>query len=330
MRITITGGAGRLGQALAAHWQDTHHVRTVDAIPLPDGAPSQDHRVGDLRDSAFAQQAIADSDVLVHLAPIAPAGPATASDLDRLDVATRSTYHLMLAAPDAGVQTVVLGSTLDLFAAYPGAWRVTEQWVPQPAPTPGPPRALSGRVQRARAGSRAAPARGLLTPRRGRLGGRGSRANRSMAAGCTWKTPYRLSSARWRSPRPRKNRRTGWWVYHITAAGPRTRVPLEGATDTRLGYAPRHAFRAWWTDDWQHPPATPQPPAVPSRPIRKVVVFGAGGPLAAGRSARCSRKHTRSASRTCSRWPTSSRPTSHNRRARRYRSFSIPRTKRRS
>ena len=87
MRITITGGAGRLGQALAAHWQDTHQVRTVDAIPLPDGATSQDHLVGDLRDSAFAQQAIADTDVLVHLAPIAPAGPATAGDLDRLDVA---------------------------------------------------------------------------------------------------------------------------------------------------------------------------------------------------------------------------------------------------
>ena len=99
MRITITGGAGRLGQALATHWQDTHQVRTVDAVPLADGDPSQDHRVGDLRDSAFAQQAIADTDVLVHLTPIAPAGPATASDLDRLDVATRSTYHLMLRRP---------------------------------------------------------------------------------------------------------------------------------------------------------------------------------------------------------------------------------------
>ena len=136
MRIAITGGAGRLGQALAARWQGTHQVRTVDAVPLPAGAPSHDHLVGDLRDSAFAQQAVADTDILVHLTPIAPAGPATASDLDRLDVATRSTYWLLLAAAQAGVQTVVLGSTLDLFAAYPGAWRITEQWVPQPAPTP--------------------------------------------------------------------------------------------------------------------------------------------------------------------------------------------------
>ena len=50
MRITITGGAGRLGQALAARWQATHQVRTVDTISLPASAPSQDHLVGDLRD----------------------------------------------------------------------------------------------------------------------------------------------------------------------------------------------------------------------------------------------------------------------------------------
>ena len=162
MRITITGGAGRLGQALATYWQDTHQVRTVDAIPLPDGATSQDHLVGDLRDSAFAQQAIADSDVLVHLAPIAPAGSATTGDLNRLDVATRSTYHLMLAAPEAGVRTVVLGSTLDLFAAYPGAWRVTEQWIPQPAPTPAHLAPYLAECRRAGAGPRAAPARRLL------------------------------------------------------------------------------------------------------------------------------------------------------------------------
>ena len=133
MRIMITGGAGRLGQALATCWQATHQVRTVDAIPIPAGAPSQDHLVGDLRDPAFAQQAVADADALVHLAPIAPAE--LASDLDRLDAATRGTYHLLLAAAEAGVQTVVLGSTLDLLAAYPGAWHVTEQWAPRPAPT---------------------------------------------------------------------------------------------------------------------------------------------------------------------------------------------------
>ena len=291
MRITITGGAGRLGQALAAHWQDTHQVRTVDALPLPDGATSQDHLVGDLRDSAFAQQAIADTDVLVHLAPIAPAGPATTSDLDRLDVATRSTYHLMLAAPDAGVKTVVLGSTLDLFAAYPGAWRVTEQWVPQPAPTPAHlapylaecsarelVRALPLRVVCLRLGEVVTGAEVKGQP----FDGRWLHAEDAVQA---------VERAVALTP-TEEEPQTGWWVYHITAAGPRTRVPLEGATDTRLGYAPQHAFRAWWTDDWQHPPADAPRPAVPSRPIRKVVVFGAGGPLAAAAAPLLTETHT--------------------------------------
>ena len=85
---------------------------------------------------------------------------------------------------------------------------------------------------------------------------------------------------------------TGWWVYHIPAAGPRTRVPLGAADETRLGYAPQHDFRAWWPADWQHPPAAPELPAVLSRPIRKVVVFGAGGPLAAAAAPLLAETHT--------------------------------------
>ena len=85
---------------------------------------------------------------------------------------------------------------------------------------------------------------------------------------------------------------TGWWVYHVTAAGPRARAPLVAAGEAPLGYAPRHDFRTWWPEDWQHPPAAPALPAVPSRPIRKVVVFGAGGPLAAATAPLLAETHT--------------------------------------
>ncbi|HEX2515834.1 MAG TPA: NAD(P)-dependent oxidoreductase [Chloroflexota bacterium] len=84
----------------------------------------------------------------------------------------------------------------------------------------------------------------------------------------------------------------GWWVFHIPGAGPHTRVPLAEAGQEAFGYRPVHAFSA--------PPAgrrgeregaspgayasvsslTPAPAKGPARPIRKVVVFGAGGPLA--------------------------------------------------
>ena len=289
MRITITGGAGRLGQALAAHWQATHQVRTVDAISLPASTPSQEHLVGDLRDPAFAEQAVADADTLVHLAPIAPADPA--SDLDRLDDATRGTYHLLLAAAAAGVRTVVLGSTLDLLAAYPGAWHVTEQWAPRPAPTI---EHLAPHLAEcsARELARVLPLR-IVGLRLGEIvdesdiegqpfDGRWLHLDDAIQA---FERAVAFAPGGEEPP-------TGWWVYHITAAGPRARVPLVAAGEAPLGYAPQHDFRSRWPDDWQHPPAAPALPAVPSREIRKVVVFGAGGPLAAATAPLLAETHT--------------------------------------
>ncbi|MAG35389.1 MAG: hypothetical protein CL878_03965 [Dehalococcoidia bacterium] len=279
MRIAITGGAGRLGQALATRWQATHQVRTVDAVPLPPGSSHQDHLAGDLRDPAFAQQAVTDATVLVHLAPIAPAGPAATSDLDRLDVATRGTYQLLLAAADAGVQTVVLGSTLDLFAAYPGAWHVTEQWAPKPAPTPAHLAPYLAECS-ARELARVLPLQ-VVCLRLGEV------VDETEVEG----QPF---DGRWLhlddalqafeqaiAFEPPEAARNGWWVYHIPAAGSRTRVPLVAASEALLEYAPLHDFQAWWPAEYTHQPAAPALPAVESRAIRKVVVFGAGGPLAA-------------------------------------------------
>jgi nucleoside-diphosphate-sugar epimerase len=95
----------------------------------------------------------------------------------------------------------------------------------------------------------------------------------------------------------------GWWVFHIPGGGPWTRVPLAHARLPAFGYAPRRDFgtgeEGRKTKDEsspQLPPAAepttasvvrPEPAMEPSegssvasRPIRRVVVFGAGGPLA--------------------------------------------------
>ena len=288
MRIMITGGAGRLGQALATCWQATHQVRTVDAIPIPAGAPSQDHLVGDLRDPAFAQQAVADADALVHLVPIAPA---TASDLDRLDNATRGTYHLLLAAAEAGVQTVVLGSTLDLLAAYPGAWHVTEQWAPQPAPVLEHFAPYLAECS-ARELARVLPLR-IVGLRLGEIVDESDIKGQPFDGRWLHLDDAVQAFERAVAFTPGEDEpATGWWVYHITAAGPCTRVPLVAAGEASLGYAPQHDFRAWWPSDWQQPPAAPALPAVPSRPIRKVVVFGAGGPLASATAPLLAETHT--------------------------------------
>jgi nucleoside-diphosphate-sugar epimerase len=85
--------------------------------------------------------------------------------------------------------------------------------------------------------------------------------------------------------------RQGWWVFHVVGGGPYTRFPLGAAGNAPeqngLGYAPRHPL----VREAAFPPPTAAEAAgdlallaprhrVASRPVRKVVVFGAGGPLA--------------------------------------------------
>ena len=115
---------------------------------------------------------------------------------------------------------------------------------------------------------------------------------------------------------------TGWWVYHITAsrpphprpAGRRDRHSAGLCAPARL---PRLVGR---TTASTRPRPHHRRPSRRGR-FRKVVIFGAGGPLAAA-AAPLLRRRTRSASPTYSRSPTSSPPTNHSRPARRCRSCS--------
>jgi nucleoside-diphosphate-sugar epimerase len=73
----------------------------------------------------------------------------------------------------------------------------------------------------------------------------------------------------------------GWQVFHIPGGGAWTRVPLAAAVDAAFGYAPAHTFAGWPGSDRPAPSAGHTPPApIPSRPIRRVLLLGAGGPLA--------------------------------------------------
>jgi nucleoside-diphosphate-sugar epimerase len=96
-------------------------------------------------------------------------------------------------------------------------------------------------------------------------------------------TPLRLSDTTI-NERPGQ----GWRVYHIPGGGRHTRIQLARAGGERgLGYTPTHDLAPM-----EPPPASPAeqagdlallapPQPIPSRPIRRVVLFGAGGPLGA-------------------------------------------------
>src|SRR5262249_49613713 len=132
MYLLITGGDGRLARAVIASLSEDVTVRVVDTrytAPLPPGIERWE---GDLRDLPFAEQAVVGVDAVLHLAPVSPP-PLT--DLDVVDCATRGTYNLVTAALKAGVQKLLLGSTLDIFDRMPAHWRVSESWRPCPEPS---------------------------------------------------------------------------------------------------------------------------------------------------------------------------------------------------
>ncbi|MFH1570474.1 MAG: NAD(P)-dependent oxidoreductase [Gemmatimonadota bacterium] len=139
MRVLVVEAPGGLSGAIAAELATSHEVRLFGASPdLPTGLEGADERlqrgvsrtVGSLLEAADAWQAVRHIDAVVHpgqMPALAPGG-----DAQVLEWYTRGTHVLLKAAVEAGVRRVVLGSTLDLFGAYPEDVYITEQWRPRP------------------------------------------------------------------------------------------------------------------------------------------------------------------------------------------------------
>ncbi|MCL5997287.1 MAG: NAD(P)-dependent oxidoreductase [Chloroflexi bacterium] len=179
---------------------------------------------------------------------------------------------------------VILASTLDLFERLPAHWRVDERWRPRPLPNTAQLCAwlaeLSAR-ECARVGSPP-----VTCLRFGRL------VNDEQAA----MQPYDPSWLHLEDALQAVRRALevdlpgspGWRIYHIAAAGTRAKVRVTPQTSGQadLGYEPVHDFRARWplqapSQDGRSWEAVLAPQPMRSRPIRKVVIFGAGGPVGA-------------------------------------------------
>jgi nucleoside-diphosphate-sugar epimerase len=301
MRILITGGASALAQALAAALSHEHSIRLVDAgqpaadVSRSSAPPGSEFLRGDLRDPQFAEQIVAGTEAILHLAPLWPGLAPETADAEMLDHASRGTYVLLTAAVGAGVRRGVLASTLDLFAEYPSAWRVGEGWKPRPS-TEVSQLAPYLAEAAARELSRVEPLHVICL----RLGHVVSDAE---VAGRTYDPrwlhvedavqafqralAFGFVSPRFATTGPALH---GWWVFHIPGGGGWTQVPLAWAGDERFGYAPTHTFADAPGADAvpvtrpaavsSHEEIVAPRVAIPSRPIRRVVVFGAGGPLA--------------------------------------------------
>ncbi len=105
MRVLITGTAQVLGSAVADHLE--HEV--LGCLHGYDGRP------------------LDQVDAVLHLAPFdSPIG----DDAVALEESTLGTYKLMSSARDAGVERVVLASSLAVYDTYPEAFMVDEMWRP--------------------------------------------------------------------------------------------------------------------------------------------------------------------------------------------------------
>jgi nucleoside-diphosphate-sugar epimerase len=272
MRILVTGSQSLVGEALARALAGRHEVRTLD---LPGARAAT--LAGDPRDREFAARAVAGCDAVVH-APLAV--PPGTSALDRLDLATRGTYNLLTTATAA--TRFVLLSTLRHFERYPSTWRVTEQWAPRPTTAVDDLAPYLAEVT-VREVARVAPLVAVAL----RLG----EVVDASAAGARPADPrwLHLDDAVAAIERallfepPATGPRTGWWVYHIPGGGRRTRFPLGAAGQEPFSYAPRHDLTAGlpWPLPEAPAPAVTRLSHLRGGAARRVVIYGAGGPLAA-------------------------------------------------
>lgn len=290
MKVAITrarAGRSLLGEALARALSEQGHEVAV--------APE-----GDLRDGAYAARVVEGAEALIHLAPLSPDAPEPAPpERETLDLATRGTYVLLNAAVAAGVRRVVLGSTLALLERYPASWAITEAWQPLPDVTDVSQLAAYLAEESAKQFARVEPLT-VLCLRFGtivddaatsgqRYDPRWLHVDDAVQAVQQALTVTPAS----RNGEPSAELRPGWWLYHVPGGGPHPRVPLAQArAESGLRYTPKHDF-AGVPGVGDAPPA-PSPAElvgdlsllgprhhVPSRVIRNVVIFGAGGPLAA-------------------------------------------------
>lgn len=124
--MLVTGGAGFIGSHLVERLiHDGAQVRVLDNFSSGK-ASNLDHLrreveviEGDLRDSDVTRRAMAGIDVVFHLAAV-PSVPRSIADPETaIDVNTRGTLGLLLAARDVGCRRVVFASSSSVYGDTP-------------------------------------------------------------------------------------------------------------------------------------------------------------------------------------------------------------------
>lgn len=260
MRILLAPSSALLGQRLREVLARQHEVSVLEGDPRD-------------RDTAAAAAAAID-------AVVCEASDASLS----LDHAARGVFNLISTAATASARRFVLLSSLRPFERYPIDHTVTEYWAPRPTTDPADlvPCVAEAVVREA---AHTLPVKAICL----RLGTVvANDATGDPRAVHVDDVVQAIERALIFEP-PTGEPAAGWWAFHIVGAG-RTRFPLGLAQAAernsemalpRLGYTPKYDVSGG------SPPTMIEfePPrrfsSQPGGGARRVVIFGAGGPLAA-------------------------------------------------
>jgi nucleoside-diphosphate-sugar epimerase len=125
-RVLLTSAHSRLAQVLAAGLGDKYRVSLTSPAAIgPTPLPFTESRLDYGEATRSLVRGLA---AIVHVAWPLP----EASMVERIDGGTRSTYNLLRAAVDEGVQAVVYLSSLDMLTPYDTGFAVDEDWQPRP------------------------------------------------------------------------------------------------------------------------------------------------------------------------------------------------------
>jgi nucleoside-diphosphate-sugar epimerase len=255
MTLLITGADSTLGRALVAKLADTIQVRAVDVAD------------GDLCDPKYVAQILDGVDAVVHLAPLVTRRP---NVLDSFDLAARGTHQLAAHSAKLGVRRFVLASTLAFFRPEDAAqFRVNEMWRPKPTSEPDQLCPWLGEVS-ARETVRV---NGLSTVclRFGQIIDDAAIAAAAQPS-AAW---LHVDDAVRAVQRALEIDVKGWYIAHISA-GPDALVIPGRAKGEPMNFAAQKSLPKGSLD--VHSPTFVQVPPH-GRPLRNVVVLGAGGPL---------------------------------------------------
>ena len=300
MKLLVTGARSRLGRHLAEMWSK----RTDLELVLTDWDGPASGSNGEIRSVNFLEpeqlrEWVTGADHILHLDPLTYPAAQPIPPNDQLYRSLCGLYNLSLAAQAAGVDRFILGSTLSFFDRLPAHWQVNEVWRPWPAP------ALSELIpwlselslrETVRAGKMRA-----VCLRFGQLADSAEMENAAFDP--RWvhvdDALHAVDRAmKFDATAMRNSTRPDWCLFHIAAPGPHAKIKIQHETGGEqraisavepFAYNPQHTISpaqpllaresAKSHLDWSRSIARGS--AIPSRNIRKVVIFGAGGPMGA-------------------------------------------------